>query len=43
MAELALSPGPGVPRAKSRDDQETRARVLNAAARLFAERGFASA
>jgi len=29
------------PRAASTDDQETRARLLNAAARLFAERGFA--
>ena len=42
MAERDLSTSSRSPRAVSRDDQETRARVLNAAARLFAERGFAT-
>jgi AcrR family transcriptional regulator len=41
MVEHDLSRRPREPRAESRGDLETRARLLNAAARLFAERGFA--
>jgi AcrR family transcriptional regulator len=41
MVERDLSTRSRSPRLAPRGDQETRARVLNAAARLFAERGFA--
>lgn len=42
MLNRHLSARSRSPRAVPTGDQETRARVLNAAARLFAERGFAS-
>jgi len=41
MAEHHVSARQALPRAKSREDLETRARLLDAAARLFADRGFA--
>jgi AcrR family transcriptional regulator len=41
MAEHDLSAATATSHAKSRDDLETRARLLNAASRLFAERGYA--
>ena len=41
MGERDVSTRSTSPRAVSRGDQETRERVLNASARLFAERGFA--
>ena len=41
MATHEVSTGQASSRTKSREDFETRARLLNAAARLFAERGFA--
>src|SRR5258705_6024538 len=41
MATHEVSTSQASSRAKSREDLETRSRLLNAAARLFAERGFA--
>src|SRR5258708_38675381 len=41
MATHEVSASQASSRAKSREDLETRSRLLNAAARLFAERGFA--
>ena len=41
MAEHVVSARQAASRGKSREDLETRERLLNAAARLFAERGFA--
>jgi AcrR family transcriptional regulator len=40
MTELALSAGARSTRTSSKEDHETRARLLNAAAPLFAEHGF---